>query len=88
LPARSTTKALTIALRSGSILPSMLAHALNNGCLVALAELGFDERTTDLGAAAQAGIFAAAALALAGGVWLVFTLPERKPASDAGSHQL
>ena len=36
-----------IALRARSIIPSMLAHAVNNGCLVALAQLGLDERIDD-----------------------------------------
>jgi sodium transport system permease protein len=66
-----------IALRAGSILPSMLAHALNNACLVALAQLGLDDRANNLATPAQIGIFAAASLVLAAGVALVVTSSPR-----------
>jgi sodium transport system permease protein len=76
-----------IAWRAGSIAPSMLAHAVNNTCLVTLAQLGLDERAEALGGAAQAGIFATAAALLAAGGWLVATsAPPRT--SAAGRSQL
>ena len=64
-----------IALRAGSILPSMLAHAVNNGCLVALAALGLDEKLTTLGAMAQLAIFLGATLVLGAGALLIGTGP-------------
>jgi sodium transport system permease protein len=64
-----------IALRARSILPSMLAHGVNNGCLVTLAQLGVDEKMTTLGAASQIGIFVAASVALVAGGFLVGTGP-------------
>jgi sodium transport system permease protein len=60
-----------IALRSGSIVPAMLAHAVNNACLVTLAHLGLDDKVSTLGLGVQVGAFAAAAVILAAGVQLV-----------------
>jgi sodium transport system permease protein len=60
-----------IALRSGSIFPSMLAHALNNGCLVVMAELGLDDKVTRLTVGTQVAAFAAAVATLALGAFLV-----------------
>jgi sodium transport system permease protein len=71
-----------LALRTGSIMPSMLAHALNNGCLVVLAVLGVDEGASSLSAGAQGAIFAGAAVVLAAGIALVATTrrgPEAPP---------
>ncbi len=71
-----------IALRARSILPSMLAHGVNNGCLVTLAQLGVDEKMTTLGAASQIGIFVAASVALVAGGFLVGT--DRATSSASG----
>src|SRR6185295_1464332 len=46
-----------VALRAGSILPAMLAHFINNACLVTLAHLHLDGRVTELGRGAQATTF-------------------------------
>jgi membrane protease YdiL (CAAX protease family) len=48
-----------IALRSGSILPAMLAHFLNNSILVVLAYYRLDQRLENV-----SGVWAVAALAL------------------------
>jgi sodium transport system permease protein len=77
-----------IALRSGSILPAMLAHAVNNGCLVALAQLGLDERATALGTAVQVAIFAGATALLALGIWLIVTSTPRPVSHAGGSRQM
>ncbi|MEA2698323.1 MAG: sodium transport system permease protein [Myxococcales bacterium] len=70
LPTSALGVALSlIALESGSILPAMLAHMLNNGCLIVLAHLHWDEATTKMKSPAQVGLFALATLVLAlGGV--------------------
>lgn len=60
-----------IALHTGSILPAMLAHFLNNAVLVIQAYLGVDERVGTLGTGLSAAILLIS-LALTGvGVWLV-----------------
>jgi len=64
-----------IALRANSIIPSMLAHAVNNGCLVALAQLGLDERINTSRTGVQIAIFLAATAVLAAGAVLVATTP-------------
>jgi sodium transport system permease protein len=64
-----------IALRAGSIVPSMLAHAVNNGCLVALAELGLDEKLTTLGVVSQIAIFVGATVVLGVGALLIRSGP-------------
>jgi sodium transport system permease protein len=60
-----------IALRAGSIVPAMVAHFMNNACLITLAQLRLDDKMADLGRSAQAGMFGAAALVLATGAWLL-----------------
>jgi membrane protease YdiL (CAAX protease family) len=50
-----------IALQSGSILPAMLAHFLNNACLITLAYFGIDERVPELGTVTSLLIFVASA---------------------------
>lgn len=50
-----------IALESGSILPAMLAHFLNNASLVVLATLRVDEKLGEIGTAASVLIFVASA---------------------------
>ena len=58
-----------IALESGSILPAMLAHMLNNGCLIVLAHRHWDDATTNMKTPAQVGLFVVATLVLTlGGV--------------------
>jgi len=64
-----------IALRARSIIPSMLAHAVNNGCLVALAQLGLDERINTSRVGVQVAIFLASTIVLAAGGMLVATAP-------------
>jgi len=65
-----------IALRARSIIPSMLAHAVNNGCLVALAQLGLDERINTSRIGVQLAIFLASTVVLAAGGALVATAPQ------------
>ena len=60
-----------IALRSGSIIPSMLAHALNNGCLVVITELGLDQKVTTLPVKTQVLAFTAAVATLSLGAFLI-----------------
>lgn len=47
-----------IALETGSIVPAMLTHFINNACLVTLAHLGTVNATADLGRPAQIALFA------------------------------
>jgi sodium transport system permease protein len=67
-----------IALRARSIIPSMLAHAVNNGCLVALAQLGLDERINTSRVGVQIAIFATSTVVLAAGGVLVATAPQAR----------
>lgn len=60
-----------LAWQSGSLLPSMIAHFLNNGLLVTLASTKFEERVGNLGTAASAAIFAVAVVVAGMGVYLV-----------------
>jgi sodium transport system permease protein len=60
-----------IALKSGSILPAMLAHFLNNASLVVLATLRVDEKLAEIGTAASVLIFVASAALTAFGLLLV-----------------
>jgi membrane protease YdiL (CAAX protease family) len=60
-----------VALESGSIVPAMLAHFLNNASLVGLATFRIDERVAGFGTIASALIFVAAALLTALGLLLV-----------------
>jgi hypothetical protein len=60
-----------VALESGSILPAMLAHFLNNASLVGLAYFRIDERVAEVGSMGSALIFVAAALLTALGLRLV-----------------
>ncbi len=60
-----------LALASGSIVPSMVAHFVNNACLVLLAHTGRDEVTTTLSAGMRLALIAGAGLVLAAGFWLV-----------------
>ena len=60
-----------VALQSGSILPAMLAHFLNNASLVGLAYFHVDERAAEIGTTASVLIFVAAALLTALGLRLV-----------------
>ncbi len=67
-----------IAWRAHSIIPSMLAHAVNNGCLVALAALGLDERINTSRTGVQVAIFLGSTVVLAAGGILVATAPARR----------
>jgi sodium transport system permease protein len=69
-----------IALRSGSILPSMLTHFINNGCIAALAHLGLDKAAEHLSRPAQAGVFIGALGILAGGVIVLRSVTPRERA--------
>ena len=60
-----------VALQSGSILPAMLAHFLNNASLVGLAYFHLDERVAEVGTATSALILVAAAALTALGLLLV-----------------
>ncbi|HVR60924.1 MAG TPA: ABC transporter permease subunit/CPBP intramembrane protease [Polyangia bacterium] len=60
-----------IALGSGSIVPAMVAHLLNNSCLIILAHQHWDDAATNLKGPAQAGLFVLAALVMILGAILV-----------------
>lgn len=60
-----------LTLASGSIVPAMIAHLLNNGSLIVLARLGADQGASHATRGAQAAFLAAAAAVLTGGVLLV-----------------
>jgi sodium transport system permease protein len=60
-----------VALESGSILPAILAHFLNNATLIGLATLRVDEKVAEVGTIASALIFVAAALLTVLGLLLV-----------------
>jgi membrane protease YdiL (CAAX protease family) len=60
-----------VALESGSILPAMLTHFLNNASLVGLAFFRIDEKVAEIGATASALIFVAGAALTALGLYLV-----------------
>jgi len=47
-----------IALEWGSIVPSMLAHFLNNACLVVLVYTGSNDSATQMSRGTQIGLFA------------------------------
>ncbi len=59
-----------LAWRSGSILPSMLAHALNNGVLLVLSSRHLDDRLAALGRPGQALVFAASLVTVGAGIQL------------------
>jgi sodium transport system permease protein len=59
-----------VALGAGSILPAMLAHFVNNACLVVLARQGVDDATT-LGGWAAAAVFGGGVIVLGTGLWLL-----------------
>jgi membrane protease YdiL (CAAX protease family) len=60
-----------IALQAGSILPSMLAHFLNNACLITMAYLGIDERVPELGTTASLLLFVASAAVTGLGLFML-----------------
>jgi sodium transport system permease protein len=60
-----------IALQAGSILPAMLAHFLNNACLITLAYFGIDERVAGLGSTASLLIFVASATLTGAGLLML-----------------
>jgi sodium transport system permease protein len=60
-----------IALESGSILPAMLTHFINNASLVILARSGLDRAASTIGRPAQVGLFLAASVVLTAGAVLV-----------------
>jgi sodium transport system permease protein len=64
-----------LALASGSIIPSMVAHFVNNACLVLLARAGRDEVGTTLSVGTRLALIAGAGLILASGFWLVRKRP-------------
>jgi sodium transport system permease protein len=57
-----------VALTSGSILPSMLIHLINNGALIVLGYHGLDEAAERMPARVEAALFAGAALLFVAGV--------------------
>jgi sodium transport system permease protein len=69
-----------IALRSGSILPSMLTHFINNLCIAVLAHLELDKVAERLSRPTQAGVFIGALGVLALGAVL---LRQRRGADPA-----
>jgi sodium transport system permease protein len=60
-----------VALESGSILPAMLTHFINNASLVILARSGLDRTASAIGRPAQVGLFLAASTLLTLGAILV-----------------
>jgi len=64
-----------IALRSGSIVPAMVTHFINNACLVTLAQLGVDRAAAALTRPAKAALFLGGCLVLACGALLVRRSP-------------
>ena len=59
-----------VALASGSILPAMLAHFLNNATLIGLAYFRVDEKVAEVGSTVSAVIFVAAVLLTGLGLFL------------------
>ena len=59
-----------LALASGSILPAMLAHFLNNATLIGLAYFRVDEKVAEVGSTVSAVIFVAAVLLTGLGLFL------------------
>ncbi|MES1205218.1 MAG: ABC transporter permease subunit/CPBP intramembrane protease [Pseudomonadota bacterium] len=57
-----------VALTSGSIVPSMVVHAVNNGALTVLGYYGFDEATEALSGGAQLAMVGGALVAFVAGV--------------------
>ena len=60
-----------VALRTASIVPSMLIHTVNNGALVTLGYFGWDQATENLPATVNVLVLTCAAFALVGGVLLI-----------------
>lgn len=60
-----------VALASGSIVPAMVVHVVNNGALVALGFYGWDKRLEALPTAAEVGIGLGAVTILAIGIALI-----------------
>ncbi len=73
-----------LALRSGSILPGMLAHFTNNGILLLLSKAGGDDAVEDVSLAVQVGGLAVALGVFAGGALLVIRAT-RKGSTQAGN---
>jgi membrane protease YdiL (CAAX protease family) len=70
-----------IVLRSGSIIPAMVVHLLNNTCLIAITYLGLDRTVSHLRRPVEIGLFALALTLLILGATLVRqagTPPPRK----------
>jgi sodium transport system permease protein len=67
-----------IALRSGSILPSMLTHFINNACIATLARLGLDKAEEQLSRPAQAAVFIGALAVLTIGAALLRSVTPRE----------
>ncbi len=59
-----------LALRTGSILPAMLAHLLNNAVLVIQVHLGIDERMGELGTGLSAVLLLVSLILTGLGLWL------------------
>jgi sodium transport system permease protein len=69
-----------IALRSGSILPSMLTHFINNACIATLAYVGLDKADEQMSRPAQAAVFIGALAVLGAGAALLRTCTPRETA--------
>jgi sodium transport system permease protein len=68
-----------ITWRSGSLLPSIAAHFLNNAVLVLLGHLGLDRRVDSVGTAAKLGLLAGALVLVLAGVSLLLRAEKRPP---------
>ncbi|MBC8132164.1 MAG: CPBP family intramembrane metalloprotease, partial [Deltaproteobacteria bacterium] len=76
-----------VALSSGSILPSMVIHVLNNGALIVLGYYGLDEAAERLSTRIEIAIFASALLLFAGGIACVRRGRRHQPESgEPGRH--
>lgn len=60
-----------LAWQSRSLVPSVVAHFLNNAILITLATMGAEDRLAKLGAGASAGLFAASLALVVGATLLV-----------------
>jgi sodium transport system permease protein len=61
-----------LALTTGSLVPSIIAHFLNNAILITLATWGVDQRVDQLGKGAAAALFIGSLAVTSAGIWLVW----------------
>jgi sodium transport system permease protein len=71
-----------VALRSGSIVPSMLVHLLNNGALIVLGYYGLDQVAESLPPRVEIALFAGAVILFVAGIAAVRLQPAQGASSD------